>query len=163
MKRENIHRRRLQRVPPAPFFLAWPLQSALLGSPWRRLENGCENQKQLTQKAWKTTMPQDRDWLVILRPVGKLSWSWGRSLQKWATYKSECHYGVLVKNSALGGRVGGSGCYLDASWREVGLSWAILASSWEQHVGTKMAKMSQDRRTWVNNGWLWAMTDAEGR
>jgi len=33
-----------------------------------------------------------------------------------------------------------------------GLSMAATPS-W-QHVGTKMAKMSQDRRTWDANGWL---------
>ena len=31
----------------------------------------------------------------------------------------------------LGGLVGGCRGYLEASWREVGLSWAILASSWD--------------------------------
>ena len=65
----------------------------------------------------------------------------------------------------LGGLVGGSR----------GLSWGILARSWAilgdlgvklgpcwQDVGTKMAKMSQDRRTWGENGWLEAMRDGEG-
>ena len=31
----------------------------------------------------------------------------------------------------LGSLVGGCRGYLEASWREVGLSWAILASSWD--------------------------------
>ena len=91
-----------------------------------------------------------------------LSWrqvwkSWGRSLQKWLKCKNEHHYGVLATFSSLGG----------SGWRLLGLSWGILARSWAilgdlgvklgpcwQHVGTKMAKMSQDRRTWEQNEWL---------
>ena len=59
---------------------------------------------------------------------------------------------------------GGPGVCLGASW---GLSCAILAISWAmlgnlgamlghfgQHVGAKMPKMSQDGRTWEENGWL---------
>ena len=83
--------------------------------------------------------------------------SWGRSLQKWPKCKSEHHYGVLATFPSLGG----------SCWRLLGLSWGVLARSWGvlddlgfnlgpswQHVGTKMAKMSQDRRTWEENGWL---------
>ena len=60
-----------------------------------------------------------------------------------------------------------------ASWE---LFWTILAVSWAilgdlgvklgpcwQHVGIKMAKMSQDRRTWEENGWLWATRYANAR
>ena len=60
---------------------------------------------------------------------------------------------------------------LGASW---GLSCAILAISWVmlcnfgamlghfwQHVGAKMPKMSQDRRTWVQKGWLKALKYAK--
>ena len=78
--------------------------------------------------------------------------SWGRCLQKWPMYKNEHHYGVLATFSSLGG----------SGWRLLGLSWGILARSWAilgdlgvklgpcwQHAGTTMAKMSQDRRTWV--------------
>ena len=66
--------------------------------------------------------------------------------------------------------LGGSG------WRLLGLSWGILARSWAilgdlggklgpywQDVGTKMAKMSQDRLTWEENGWLWATRYADAR
>ena len=95
------------------------------------------------------------------RVRGKSGWdSWGRSLQKWLKCKNEHHYGVLATFSSLGG----------SGWRLLGLSWGILARSWAilgdlgvklgpcwQHVGTKMAKMSQDRRTWEQNGWLKAM------
>ena len=55
--------------------------------------------------------------------------------------------------------LGGSG------WRLSGLSWGILARSWAilgelgvklgpcwQHVGGKMAKMSEDMRTWGKMG-----------
>ena len=55
-----------------------------------------------------------------------------------------------------------------------GLSCAILAISWAmlgnlgamlghfgQHVGAKMPKMSQDRRTWVQKGWLKALKYAK--
>ena len=72
-------------------------------------------------------------------------------MQKWPKCKNEHHYGVLATFSGLGG----------SGWRLLGLSWGILARSWAilgdlgvkmgpfwQDVGTKMAKMSQDRRTW---------------
>ena len=70
---------------------------------------------------------------------------------------SEHHYGALATFSGLGG----------ACWRLWGLSWGVLARSWGvlgdlgfnlgpcwQDVGTKMAKMSQDRRTREENGRL---------
>ena len=115
-------------------------------------------------------MPQDGACLAILKPIGELSWafrgSWGRSLHKWPKCKNEHHYGVLATFSSLGG----------SCWKPLGLSWKVLARSWGvlgdlglnlgpcwQDVGTKMAKMSQDRRTWEANGWLWATRYAEGR
>ena len=89
--------------------------------------------------------------------LGHFGTSWGRSLQKWPKCKNERHYGVLATNWGVGG----------SGWRLLGLSWGILATSWTilgdlgvkmgpswQHVGPKMAKMSQDRRTWRANGWL---------
>ena len=94
--------------------------------------------------------------------LGHFGTSWGRSLQKWPKCKNERHYGVLATNWGVGG----------SGWRLLGLSWGILATSWTilgdlgvkmgpcwQHVGTKMAKMSQDQRTWEANGWLEAMRD----
>ena len=78
-------------------------------------------------------------------------------MQKWLKYKNEHHYGVLATFSGLGG----------SGWRLSGLSWGILARSWAilgdlgvksgpswHHVGGKMAKMSEDMRTWGENGWL---------
>ena len=89
--------------------------------------------------------------------LGHFGTSWGRSLQKWPKYKNEHYYGVLATFSGLG----------ESGWRLLGRSWGILARSWAilgdlgvklgpcwQHVGTTMAKMSQDRRTWGENGWL---------
>ena len=111
-------------------------------------------------------MPQDGACLAILRPIGELSWafwgSWGRSLQKWPEYKNEHHSSVLATFSGLGG----------SGWRLSELSWGILARSWAslgdlgvklgpcwQHVGGKMAKKSEDMRTWGENGWLKATND----
>ena len=81
-------------------------------------------------------------------------------MQKWSKCKNEHPYGVLATFSGLGA----------SGWTLLGLSWGILARSWAilgdlgvklgpcwQDVGTKMAKMSQDRRTWEENGWLKAM------
>ena len=89
--------------------------------------------------------------------LGYFRGSWGRSLQKWPKCKNEHHYGVLATFSGLGG----------SCWKPWGLSWKVLARSWGvlgelgihktpfwQHVETKMAKMSQDRRTWKKNVWL---------
>ena len=62
----------------------------------------------------------------------------------------------------LGGLVGGSRGYLGhlgeklgylgRSWRQVGTLW--------QHVGGKMAKKSEDMRTWSEIGWLKGMKPA---
>ena len=99
--------------------------------------------------------------LAILKPIGSylehFGESWGGTWQTWPKCKNEYHYGVLATFSGLGG----------SCWRLLGLSWGVLARSWGvlgdlglnlgpfwQHVGTKMAKMSQDRRTWEENGWL---------
>ena len=97
---------------------------------------------------------QNEACLAILRPIGR---SWGRSLQKWPKCKNEHHYEVLATFSRLGG----------SGWMLLGLSWGVLARSWAilgdlalklgpcwQDVGTKLAKMSQDRRTWEEKGWL---------
>ena len=50
---------------------------------------------------------------------------------------------------AILGHLGEKLGYLERSWRQVGTLW--------QHVGGKMAKMSEDIRTWGENGWLKAM------
>ena len=106
-------------------------------------------------------MAQDGDYLAILRPIGRhlghFGRFWERSSQKWPKCKNEHHYGVLATFSGLGG----------SGWRLLELSWGILARSWAilgdlgvkmgpfwQDVGTKMAKMSQDGRTWEENEWL---------
>ena len=81
-----------------------------------------------------------------------------------------CKTGRSVKSNntiAFWLEIGGPAGCLGASW---GLSCAILAISWVmlgnlgamlghfwQHVGAKMPKMSQDRRTWVQKGWLKAV------
>ena len=56
----------------------------------------------------------------------------------------------------LGGLVGGSRGYLEASWREVGLSWAILASSWDLMAACWKKDGEEERRlrNWMKNGWL---------
>ena len=133
---------------------------------------GCPKWRQ-DGRTWRqdgANMAQDGACLAILRPIGKYLWhfwgSWGRSLQKWPKCKSEHHYGVLATFSGLG----------ESCWKPWGLSWKVLARSWGvlgdlglnlgpfwQHVGTKMAKMSQDRRTWLENGWLWAMRYGDAR
>ena len=92
--------------------------------------------------------------------LGHFGGSWGRSLQKSWKCKNEHHYGVLATFSGLGG----------SCWRLLGPSWGVLARNWGvlgdlglklgpswQQVGTKMAKMSQDRRSLDANGWLEAM------
>ena len=43
--------------------------------------------------------------------------------------------------------------HLDESEAILGDLGVKMGPCW-QHVGTKMAKMSQDRRTWEENGWL---------
>ena len=75
--------------------------------------------------------------------------SWGRSLQKGPKYKNEHHYGVLATNWGLGGSWGvyleALGGYFGRSWSQVGLTWAILASSWEllgNMLGTRWPKMA---------------------
>ena len=115
-------------------------------------------------------MAQAGAYLAILRPIGRhlghFGRSWGRFSQKWPKCKNEHHYGVLATFSGLGG----------SGWRLLGLSWGILARSWAilgdlgvkmvpfwEDVETKMAKMSQDRRTWEENGWLKATRDGAGR
>ena len=84
-----------------------------------------------------------------------------------------CKTGRSVKsnnNLAFWLEIGGPGGCLGASW---GLSCAILAISWAmlgnlgamlghywQHVGAKMPKMSQDRRTWLEKEGLEALKNA---
>ena len=86
--------------------------------------------------------------------------------QKLKTQKLASRLNLSTTFEVLGG-LGESG------WR---LSWAILARSWailgdlglklgpsRQDVRTKMAKMSQDRRTWEQNGWLKATRYGKGQ
>ena len=51
----------------------------------------------------------------------------------------------------LGDLVGGSWGILARSWAILGDLGVKMGPCW-QHVGTKMAKMSQDRRTWEKMG-----------
>ena len=62
----------------------------------------------------------------------------------------------------LGGLVGGSRNYLEASWREVGLSWASLASSWNLMAAWWRKDGEDERRyrTWSEIGWLKVMKPA---
>ena len=64
----------------------------------------------------------------------------------------------------LGGLVGGSRGYLEASWREVGLSWAILASSWNlmEACWKKDGEEERRDRTWSEIGWLKVMNAGSG-
>ena len=146
--------------------LSWPIWADF--GQARDAQNG-DKMAELGAKMgprWRQDV-QDGACLAILRPIGESSWafwgSWGRSLQKWLKYKNEHHYSVLATFSGLGG----------SGWRLSGLSWGILARSWAilgdlgvklgpcwQHVGGKMAKMSEDMRTWGENGWLKAMKGA---
>ena len=112
---------------------------------------------------WGLSGHLEVDWGLILSILGGLGGDLcrnGRSIKMSIALAFWLHFRVL------GGLAGGS-------WR---LSWGILARSWAilcdlgvklgpcwQDVGTKMAKMSQDRRTWGENGWLEATRDGKGR
>ena len=95
-------------------------------------------------------MVQDGACLAILRRhLEHFAGSWGRSLQKGPKYKNEHHYGVLATKWGLGGSWGvyleALGGYFGRSWSQVGLTWAILASSWEplgDMLGTRWPKMA---------------------
>ena len=58
----------------------------------------------------------------------------------------------------LGGLVGNCRGYLEASWREVGLSWASLASIWDlmaacwRKDGEEKRRDANLERTWVTKG-----------
>ena len=62
----------------------------------------------------------------------------------------------------LGGLVGGCRGYLEASWREVGLSWAILASSWDL-MAACWDKDGEEERRDANLERTWVTKSNEGR
>ena len=61
----------------------------------------------------------------------------------------------------LGGLVGGCRGYLEASWREVGLSWASLASSWNLMTAW-WRKDGEDERRDANLEGTWVAKSDEG-
>ena len=116
---------------------------AKMGQSWRQ-----------DDPRWGLSGHLGTNWGVIFSILGGLGSDLcrnGRSVKMSTTMAFWLHFRVL----------GGFG------WRLLGLSWGILARSWAifgdlglklgpcwQDVGTKMAKISQDRRTWEENGWL---------
>ena len=116
---------------------------AKMGPRWRQDGLRCSLSGQL-----------DADWGVILGILVGLGGDLcrnGRSVKMSTTMAFWLHFRVL------GGLVGGS---KGQSWGILARSWAILGDlgvklgpCW-QDVGTKMAKMSQDRRTWGEKEWI---------
>ena len=132
----HIYRRRLRRVPPAPFFPAGPLQSALLGSPWRKLETGSRNPRKIDPDRLKNR-PQKLENRGLEGVWEVLGATFGRKMTWRLSWQILADFGQ-AREAQNGSKMGELGGKMEPRWSQDGARQGLaghLEASWGAILG----------------------------